>query len=66
MTLVTVSCKKKVEEKGATDTHMIKDGSEMMNGDTEIKTNACSMHPEITGIKDDKCSKRVWNFPNFF
>lgn len=56
-TLVTVSCNKKVEEKGTVDTHMMNDGSEMMNGDTTMKTHACSMHPEITGMKGDKCTK---------
>lgn len=57
LALVTVSCNKKVEEKETTDTHMMNNGSEMMNGDTEMKTHACSIHPEITGIKGDKCSK---------
>lgn len=57
VTLVTISCNKKVEEKGTTDTHMMNDGSEMMNGNTEMKTHECSMHPEIMGMKGDKCSK---------
>jgi Heavy metal binding domain len=57
LAIVTVSCNKKVQEKETTDTHMMNDGSEMMNGDTEMKTHACSMHPEIMGMKGDKCSK---------
>lgn len=59
LALVTVSCNKKVEEKGTIDTHMMKDGSEMMNGDTAMKSHPCSMHPEIMGMKGDKCSKCV-------
>jgi hypothetical protein len=55
--LVTISCNQKVKEEGTVDTHMMNDGSEMMNGDTEMKTHACSMHPEIMGMKGDKCSK---------
>ena len=57
LSLVIVSCNKKVTEKGTVDTHMMKDGEEMMNGDIAMKSYACSMHPEITGVKGDKCSK---------
>jgi hypothetical protein len=57
LALVTISCNKKVVEKGTTDTHMMNDGSEMMNGNTKMNTHACSMHPEIMGMKGDKCSK---------
>ena len=52
-----VSCNKKVTEKGTVDTHMMKDGSEMMNGNVAMKTHACSMHPEIMGMKGEMCSK---------
>lgn len=52
-----VSCNKKVTEKGTLDTHMMDNGSEMMNGNTKMNTHACSMHPEIEGIKGDMCSK---------
>ena len=58
---LAISCNKKVTEKGTVDTHMMKDGSEMMNGDTAMKSYACSMHPEITGKKGDKCSKYGMN-----
>ena len=51
------SCNKKVKEQGTTDTHMMEDGSEMMNGNVAMKTHACTMHPEIEGMKGDKCSK---------
>ncbi|MFM9825978.1 heavy metal-binding domain-containing protein [Flavobacterium sp.] len=55
--LVTISCNKKGVEQGTVDTHMMNNGSEMMNGDTDMKTYACPMHPEITGMKGDNCSK---------
>lgn len=51
------SCNKKVKEEGTTDTHMMDDGSEMMNGNTAMNTHACPMHPEVEGMKGDKCSK---------
>ena len=57
ITFALGSCNKKVKEEGTTDTHMMKDGSEMMNGNTKMKEYACSMHPEIEGMKGDKCSE---------
>lgn len=57
LALITISCSQKVKEKGTVDTHMMNDGSEMMNGNIKMKTHACVMHPEIEGVKGDKCSK---------
>ena len=57
ITFTLVSCNQKVKEQGTTDTHMMDDGEEMMNGNTKMKGYACEMHPEITGMKGDKCSK---------
>ena len=54
---VSISCNKKMEEKVTVDTHMMNDGSEMMDGSTEMKTHTCPMHPEIEGMKGEKCSK---------
>ncbi|MDA0194029.1 MAG: heavy metal-binding domain-containing protein [Bacteroidetes bacterium] len=41
-------------------THQHTDGEaqgEMIEGSSEATVYACSMHPEVTGIKGDKCSK---------
>lgn len=51
------SCNTKMKEEGTTSTHMMKEGAEMMNGDTKMKDYACSMHPEMEGMKGDKCPK---------
>lgn len=56
-TLAFGSCNTKVKEEGTTDTHMMKNGEEMMNGDSKMTEYACSMHPEMEGMKGDKCSK---------
>jgi hypothetical protein len=37
------------------DSTMVDDDSKMMDGDSKIY--ACSMHPEVTGKKGDKCTK---------
>lgn len=51
------SCNTKVKDKGTTDTHMLKDGEAMMNSDSKTTDYACSMHPEMQGMKGNKCSK---------
>jgi hypothetical protein len=48
MTLVMVSCNQKKEDAGATNSEKTESVSQLY---------ACSMHPEITGKKGDKCSK---------
>jgi hypothetical protein len=47
MAMVAVSCKKN-EDSGTTKTESAKSSSQLY---------ACPMHPEVTGKKDDKCSK---------
>ena len=57
ITFALGSCKEKVKEEGKADYHSMDDGSEMMNGNVKMKEYACEMHPEIEGMKGDKCSK---------
>lgn len=69
MTFVLVSCNQKNKEAGTTDTHMMNNDSTMMDHDSTMTDGShkmmdeksqmysCSMHPEVTGMKGEKCSK---------
>lgn len=69
MALVLVSCNQKAKETTTDDSHMMGNDSTMVDNDTTMtkditktKENheqlyACSMHPEVQGKLNDKCSK---------
>ncbi|MFV8440916.1 heavy metal-binding domain-containing protein [Flavobacterium sp. LB2P44] len=67
--VVMVSCNQKNKENSTNDSPMMNDtstmkssdGTKMSNDSIELKNNAktyaCSMHPEVQGNLNDKCSK---------
>jgi len=68
MAFVLMSCDEKPKETTNDQTHEMENGNKMMDNDTTMhdKSNtienheeiyACSMHPEVIGKKDEKCSK---------
>lgn len=69
MAFVLVSCNQKSKETTNDQTHKMNNGSKMMDNDSTMMHNksntmenheemyACSMHPEVKGKKNEKCSK---------
>ncbi|WP_158728379.1 MULTISPECIES: heavy metal-binding domain-containing protein [unclassified Flavobacterium] len=59
MAFVLVSCNQKTKEIITTDSEMMEQDSTMTDHSKmdQSKMYACSMHPEVRGKRNDKCSK---------
>jgi uncharacterized protein YcfL len=59
MAFVLVSCNQKTKEVITTDSEMMEHDSTMTDHSKmdQSKMYACSMHPEVRGKRNDKCSK---------